>query len=270
MVLYTYCEYLQALSTTPERQATIEAIQRGKVTVKNSQFISLMLSLRMVSRVVIAISDLALLILRNHTTASFVMGDAPCVFSNHYMRTIRNSGVLGLMTPGLMITLPIDPRTQILLYDTSVYKPDYSTAGCIDVFRLADVSLLNALQIHSTEKNIYFSDINAETYVHDLLDAHRSLLQNQQGRLVIHRPGTVLIDGAPSTDEVLYTFEPQLPITLDLSFISTSSLPPNTNPNRPRDQVLARQTHQALGWPDEASPIGMDEFARWVESQICI
>lgn len=270
MMLYTYCEYLKALPTTPERQAAIEAIQRGKATVKNSQFISLMLSLRMAPRAVMAISDLSLLILRNHTTAPFVMGDAPCVFSNHYMRAIRDSGVLGFMTPGLMAALPIDARTQVLLYDAAVYTPDYAAAGCIDVFRLADVSLLNALQIHSAEENIYFSDISAETYVHELLFAHRRLLQDHRGKFVIHSPGTVLITGVPNTGEVLHVFEPQLPITLDLSFMSTSSLPPNENPNRPRDPVLAQQIYQALGTPSGASPIGIDEFARWLESEICV
>ena len=68
MMLYTCCEYLKTLPVTPERKATIEAIQRGKATVKNSQFISLIHALRIAPRAVTAISDLSLLILRNHTT----------------------------------------------------------------------------------------------------------------------------------------------------------------------------------------------------------
>ena len=174
------------------------------------------------------------------------------------------------MTPGLMAVLPIDSRTQVLLFDAVVYTPDYSTAGCIDVFRIADVSLLNALQIHSAEENIYFSDINAEVYIRELLSAHHQILQTHRGGFVIHSPGKVLVDGNPNTGEILHIFEPQLPITLDLSFLSTASLPPNENPNRPRDPDLAWQIEQSLDMPSESSPIGMDEFARWIESEICV
>ena len=211
---------------------------------------------------------LSLLILRNHTAAPFIMGDAPCVFSNHYMRAIRDHGVLGFMTPGLMAVLPIDSHTQVLLYDAAVYTPDYSTSGCIDVFRIADVSILNALQIHSAEENVYFSDVSVETYIRELLFAHRRMLQDHRGRFVIHNPGNILIDGVPNTDEVLHVFEPQLPITLDLSFMSTAELPLNENPNRPQDPALAQQLQQGLGMPLEASPIGMEEFARYMESEI--
>ena len=270
MMLYAYCEHLKALPATPERQATIKAIQHGKATVKDSQFISLMFSIQIASRSVAAIADLSLLILRNHTTIPFIMGDTPCVFSNHYMRAIRNSGVLGFLTPGLMAVLPIDSRTQVLFYDAAVYIPDYSTAGCIDIFRIADVSLLNALQIHSAEENVYFSDSSAQTYVREMLSAHRQSLQDHRGGFAIHSPGKVLIDGVPNAGEVLHSFEPQLPITLDLSFISTVSLPPNENPNRPRNPTVARQVEQMLGMPSEVSPIGMDDFARWIEAQIYI
>ena len=120
MMLHTYCEYLKALPAAPERQATIKAIQRGEATIRNSQFINLMFALRIAPRAVKAISDLSLLILRNHTAVPFIMGDTPCVFSNHYMRSIKDSGVLGYMTPGLMAVLPIDFRTQVLLYDAAV------------------------------------------------------------------------------------------------------------------------------------------------------
>lgn len=270
MMLHTYCEYVKALPTTPERRATIEAIQRGKAIVKNSQFNSLMGSIRLAHRTVTAISDLSLLILRNHTRVPFLMGDAPCVFSNRYMRDIRDCGVLGFMTPGLMAVLPIDSRTQVLLYDAAVYTPDYSTAACIDVFRIADVSLLNALQIHSAEENVYFADITSETYLRELLSAHRRHLQDHRGRFVIHAPGGVLITGVPNPDDVLHVFEPQLPITLDLSFMSTSPLPSNENPNRLRDPALAQQIYQALGMASEASPIGMNEFVRWIESEIYV
>lgn len=270
MLLHTYCEYLQTLPATPDRQVIINTIQCGNAKIKNSQFASLMLSLRMAPRAVAAISDLSLLILRNRTAVPFVVGDAPCAFSNHYMRSIRGNGVLGFLTPGLMIALPLDSRTQVLLYDLAVYSPDYVTGSCVDVFSIADVSMLNALQIHSAEENVYFSDASSEMYVRELLDAHRGILQDLRGRFIVHAPGEVLVDGAPSTSEILHFFEPQLPITLDLTFMSTASLPADELPNRPRDPSLAWNVEQALGVPSQASPVQMDDFSAWMEPLISI
>jgi hypothetical protein len=156
MVLHTYCDYLRGLPTTPERQATIEAIQRGNATLKNSQYSALMISLKHIESWVMTISDLSLLILRNQTAVPFIMGDAPCVFSNHYMRDIRNSGILGFTTPGLMVALPIDWRTQILFYDATVYQSDYSTAGYIDIFRIGDISLLNPYKSTQLKRTFTF------------------------------------------------------------------------------------------------------------------
>ena len=269
-MLYAYCEYLKGLPQTPERNTTIEAIQHGAATIGRSVFDSLMLSLRTASRAVEAISDLSLLVLRNHAQVPFIMGDAPCVFSNHYMRTVKGMGVLGYLTPGLAAVLPIDPRTQVLLYDSNVYTPEYSAHGYVDVWRISDVSLLNALQVHSAEENVYFSDWSDQPYVRDLLSAHRSILRHQQGRFIVHGSGQVLMDGVPNTGEVLHVYEPQLPITLDLSFISTASLPPSENPNRPRDPVLAQKVIRSLGLADKPSAVGMDDLAEWIESSIDI
>lgn len=270
MLLHTYWEYLKTLPITQARQSVLDAIEHGRVIVKNSQFNVLIQSLRVAQRAGAAISDLSLIILRNHTPTPFIMGDAPCIFSNHYMRTIQNSGVLGLMTSGLMIALPLDARTQILFYDAAVYKPDYSSIGCIDIFRVEDISILNALQIHAAEENVYFSDVSAESYVRRMLFAHPRIPVHRHAGFIVHGPGKLLFNGIPNTGEVLHTFEPQLPITLDLSFISTTPLPANVNPNRPRNPFLAQQIEKIFSLPDKASPIGMDEFIRWIESEIHI
>jgi hypothetical protein len=50
--------------------------------------------------------------------------------------------------------------------------------------------------------------------------------------------------------------------------MSTSPRLPNEKPNRPRNPALALQMYPALGMPSEASPIGMNEFAGLIESEI--
>ena len=76
------------------------------------------------------------------------------------------------------------------------------------------------------------------------------------------------MDGVPNTGEVLHMYQPQLPITLDLSFISTASLSPSENPNRPRDPVLAHKVLRSLDLADEPSSVGMADLAEWIESQL--
>ena len=259
MMLYGYCEHLKTLPTTSNRKAVIEAIQHGKATIRNSQVLSLEFSLSLIPHAVIAISDLALLILRNHSTAPFIMGDAPCIFSNHYMRAIQDSGVLGFMSPGLMAVLPLDTRTLVLLYDASVYTLDYANSGCVDVFQLADISLLNALQVHAAEENVYFADSNNKSYVHDLLSAHKRHLQNHQGRFIPHNS---------NTETILQIFEAQLPITLNLSFISTAPPFPGEAPNRQRSSDLAQQFEHATGRQRMNSRLDMGDLASLLEDEI--
>jgi hypothetical protein len=254
MMLYAYREYLMSLPVSSERQVRINAINRGTATVKNSELASLVMALGFATRQVKAIADLSLMILRNHSGAPYVMGDTPCVLSNHYMRQLKRIGVLGLFTPGLMAVLPIDCKTQVLFYDPSVYKLHYSSGLCLDIFSKSDVSRLNALQIHAAEENVYFAHESCQEYLEGLLSAHRPLLQNERATLIVHPPGELMIDGVPNSNEIMHTFEPQLPVTLDLSCIETSPLPRDENPNRPRNPDLARDVEMALELPGQWAP----------------
>ena len=186
------------------------------------------------------------------------------------MRDVRNLGVLGLITPGLMAVLPIDSRTQVLLYDQAVYTPTYSVGGCIDVIERSDISCLNALQLHASEENVYFADLNSDGYVRELIAAHAPTLRSQSGGFEIHSDGELLIRGVPNTGEVMHTFEPQLPMTLELSVLRTLPLQGDVNPIQPRNTTIAREVEEALRLPGDLAPLSVAELARWMESQIQI
>jgi hypothetical protein len=79
-----------------------------------------------------------------------------------------------------------------------------------------------------------------------------------------------MIDGVPNSNEIMHTFEPQLPVTLDLSCIEASPLPRDENPNRPRNPDLARDVEMALELPGQWAPLPIEELSTWVESQILI
>lgn len=269
MLLHAYLEYLKTQPESPARTEAIDAIQAGHAILKDSNFAGLMTSLTTATRSVPAISDLSLLILRNHTEYPFILGDSPCVLSNHYMRQIRDWGVLGFLQAGLMAIMPINNSTLAMYYDGAVYTP-YSSSGFIDIHRKSDVSQLNALQIHSAQENVYFSDLGSEQYVRDLIAAHRPILQHSNGRFAVRRPGECLVDGHPSVRELLHTYEAQLPITPELSFIITRTMPQNQNPNLPRSEELEQKLAKAVRLTQDASPFPIGSLANWIEGNICI
>ncbi len=266
LMLYAFRDYLLSLPPTAELRSWTKAIDEGAATIRNSDIVHLLQSLLIAYQNVVAISDLTLLILRNHTAYPFIFGDVPAVFSNHYMRDVHGSGVLGFLNRGLMIFMPIDNKTHLLLYDSAVYSPDYTSAGCIDIFNKPDVSQLNALQSHASQDNVYFSDLAHEEYICELLTAHRALLRNQRGEFVVHGSGEMLIDGRPNEGELLHIFEPQLPVTPDLSFFTTASIPNGENPSTPRNPEIAALVHSQVDISNSRLPI--EEFAQWMKSEI--
>jgi|GEM_PF-1657732 len=271
MLLHTYREHLNAQPDSPERARQLAAIRDGRATIRDSEHAALMMSLTIAPRAVLIISDLSLVILRNRTTTPFVLGDSPCVFSNHYMREIKDLGVLGFVTPGLQIVLPLDHRTSLLLYDPAVYHLKQAAALCQEITSVADIANLNALQIHAAEQNVYFSDATVEPSLRELLTAQRPLLKADQGRLLVHSGDDVQFEGREKpSGELIHTFEDQLPVTLDLSILTTDPFAHHKRLNQPRNQELARRGQAALGAPDETSPLSMDVLARWIQQRIVV
>jgi hypothetical protein len=171
-------------------------------------------------------------------------------------------GVLGFLSPGLMAVLPIDTRTQVLLYDGTVYKPS-APEGCFDIRRPSDVLALNAQQILAAEENVYFFDEDAMPYVHDLLVAHRRFLPDNRSKVLVHQPGTILVNGIPNRNEILHMFQPH-PVALDLSFISTARMPDDERPNRPRSPELAERVLEQREFRKSAG-MAVDKLGKEIE-----
>jgi hypothetical protein len=101
----------------------------------------------------VAIADLNLAVLRNYSDYPFIFGDCPCVLYNRYFYDQKSVGVLGFQSPGLMITMPLDSRTTILMYDPDTYEMR-DNYPIIDVEKRADISQLNALQVYSSRNAV--------------------------------------------------------------------------------------------------------------------
>jgi hypothetical protein len=236
LVLHVFREFLNASRERGKRDRAIAAIDDGKVKLKVPELATRWFALRLALDCVTGISDLQPRLLRNRTDYPFIFGDSPCVFYNRYFYDHEGFGALGFLTPGLMVLMPLDCDTMVFLHDPDTYE---LTDEIIDVRERSDISQLNALQIYAARNGVYFSDCRDLEYVSDLVAAHRVSCNESHGQLRIHPVGTLLVNGKPNDREIMQTFESQLPIRLDLSFLTTKQAPADDGPHRCRSPEIS-------------------------------
>ena len=244
-LLYAFREFVKASPDDGMRDRIVAGIDSGKVTLKEHYLATLLHSLKMAIDSVIAITDLNIAVLRNHTKYPFVFGDSPCVFFNRYLYHCKTRGVLGYLTPGLMILMPLDSRTQVVLYDPATYQIR-GGGDFIDVIEKSDASQLNALQLYSAKQNVYFACCDDADYLGELISCHRPNFTESHSEFRVWPPGTILIDGEPNKSEVVHTFESQLPIRLDLSFVDTKPAPKDDSPQRARSPDIRKELQEMM------------------------
>jgi len=245
--LYGFRAYLETLTGDPMAQAGVKAIDEGKIHVRQELLGMVLMGVQIAMRSVIGIADLESTILRNHTANDFIFGDSPAVFYNHYLRGQDSRGALGLQSRGLIILLPLDGRTQLMLYDSAVYAeiPQF-----VEILSDFEVSQLNAAQIHSARDTIYFGDQRASEYVSRLVRAHKPMLRETRTQFIVHKPGIVEIDGIPSDSEVFQSFEPQISLVLDFSFLKIVAPPHEDGTMRHRNAEIARMMKEDANLDD--------------------
>lgn len=268
--LHTYREYLSGLQPNPQRDNAIRAIDEGRASLKNSEFMSLMLALRNACSMVKIIKDLRLLILCNQTSDPFVLGDAPCILSNRYMNDIAGHGVLGYATRGLMISLPINSKIQVLLIDHAVYRVPYYPSDCVNIIAREDVASLNAQQICAAQKRIYFADETHADYVKGLITQHPPQANDHQGGFNVLHSVSHSDAEHRANREILHMYEPQLPVSLDLSFIKVRERPPGLNLNSPRKPAIVKRMEKSIHAGANGKALGIDELVQWVETELVI
>lgn len=268
--LHTYREYLSALPPNPQQNHAINAIDQGRASLKNSEFMSLMLSLHNACRMVKIIKDLRLLILRNQTNDPFVLGDNPCVLSNRHMSDVDEHGVLGYATRGLMISMPINSKIQVLLIDRAVYRVPCYPSDCVNITKREDVSSLNALQIYAAQKRIYFADETYTDYVKELITQHPPQMDDHKGGFNVLHNVSHSVAKHRANSEILHMYEPQLPVSLDLSFIKVRERSPGLNLNSPRKPAIVERMENSIHAGTSGKALGIDELVRWVETELII
>lgn len=165
-----------------------------------------------------ALSDLLPVLLVNKTNRPFIFSDAPVVFYNAMYHDVKNRGVLGMESVGLMVIHPISPDLCLLLLDAKSYKVTRVIDSQIVLKSLDDVAGLNKIQIHASTNCVYFSDYKFAPYVQNLWEQEKASLSKNLG-MVVQAAGRSSETGAPMGD-IIHSFQPQLPYRLKLSFLA--------------------------------------------------
>lgn len=223
LCLEMFKQYLVHAPDISDRDKIIEAIESGRVRITQNPQAAVLNSISIALESVPLISDLGIYLIRNQTDYPFLFSDAPVVLCNTYLRNVTTRGVVGIQTPGLQIFLPLDSRTTLMLIDEGVYSGHYKIRHALDIMERSDVSQLNAIQLQHSLNAIYFADRGSADYVNDLWRAHKPSIVPPRNVFRIMR--NALIDGEPQDGPIYHAFEPQLNVSLSLSFIECTPIP---------------------------------------------
>lgn len=245
---HAFKAHVASLPKTPDTLEILKALESGQVTVGPKELFAVALGIQSAIETVPLTMDLSLHLLRNQTALPFVLGDSPCVFSNHYKRDITDLGVSGVVSRGLMIAMPIDPRTQVLLLDSAVYHP--ALPPVFDLEDPKDVETLNVLQVYESMDCVYFASMEDVDYVRETVLSHPAPPADGVGGFGVVNATDAL--GTRLAGELTHIYEPAPPVTLNLSFLTTDQRPASENLIEPRSrELLAKfdppRPHTAVG-----------------------
>ena len=189
------------------------------------------------------IMDLSIYILKNKTDTKFIFSDSPVVFYNRYYKGVRLRGVLGLQIPGLMIFYPISHDTCILLLDEGVYTGSLIGNNFFEIENDCDVTSINKLQLHHSLNAIYFSEDMDFKYIKRLWRQQRNSLKKITPNFVT---APAMDHDGVAMGDIMHSFEPQIPHTLNLSFLSSNILDDSSYIFRYRDPELVKEAKERL------------------------
>jgi hypothetical protein len=258
-VILSHFVVFQAARTGYEAEAMAEATDKFFKTVYRDQFGDLdgyeigfddpiLMSLQVSSRMVPAIYDLKIKLLRNETSTGFVTSDNPIVRHNQYFEGNDHAGHTGLGQAGLQIFLPLSPKYLCVFYDAQTYKVGDKNSRIVSIVSTEDVAALNALQWLNAHENIYFAE------------GQEALVEAQAPRIVGRRRDEKssisehdIVDRKPdpvtgNTETLLHEFRPGLNIRLKTGCIRLRRHPKHPRhdfrPAPPRDKEYSDVVEQ--------------------------
>lgn len=159
--------------------------------------------------------DLDRVVIKNRTKRPFIFCDAPAILINPMQQKVVVRGVLGMVTPGIIVLYPLSPRLAIMFIDKNAYSISGKSKGVLNIKNVRDVDQLNKLQILNATNAIYFDDFSHSSYVVDLWrELKKHIASEPKGQVV----EGVLGDGNDER-EIVHIYEKQLPVMPTFSFM---------------------------------------------------
>lgn len=101
--------------------------------------------------------------------AYFVTSDHPVVLLNQFCAHLEpHRSFVGFSRSGFQVVMPISPKLCLFFYDAKVYKVG-SRGRRLQEIAHKDVELLNALQVQSADRCLYFHKLTLESAVRSLV-----------------------------------------------------------------------------------------------------
>jgi hypothetical protein len=99
----------------------------------------------------------------------FVTSDHPVVLLNQFCAHLEpHRSFVGFSRSGFQVVMPISPNLCLFFYDAKVYKVGSKRRRLLEIVR-KDVELLNALQVQSADRCLYFHSPLLESEVRSLV-----------------------------------------------------------------------------------------------------
>ncbi|GEM_PF-2515026 len=168
------------------------------------------------------LADLDIVLVKNLSGKPFIFGDAPCIYCNPLRQDINYKGVLGMSSLGLIIAFPLNHQLMALLYDGLVYNVRKPSTGIRTTNLASDITSLNKLQFHAASSCIYYSNARHDSYISYLWNLEKN---NFTGKNYINVETEPVAKGDGTTSSIFHIYEPQLPVRLNLSFLSIKNRP---------------------------------------------
>ena len=150
-------------------------------------------------------------LLRAPATTAFITSDHPVILLNQFAQGAHPlRPFCGFGQSGFQILLPLSPRHCLFFYDPKTYKAGTRNGQLIDL-QEADVATINALEIQSAERCIYFNDAVPENVARNLVGRNQGLRKPIDDALRLY-PGT------NPEEELLHFREPALKVVRPWSF----------------------------------------------------
>ncbi|MCT9812431.1 DUF4238 domain-containing protein [Acidovorax sp. Be4] len=177
--------------------------------------------MRIAAENIYELKDLKLVLLKNNSLKPFIFSDAPCVYYNLLRRNVNYKGVLGMKSLGLIIIFPINKKTMAIFYDPLSYNVRKGENGIRTTNIASDITSLNRLQFHTASNCVYYAKNSDDSYLQYLWKTEHS---NLVGKNLVSREFNHQARSDGTSSSILMTYEPQIPIDLNLSFLSVKNI----------------------------------------------